>query len=715
MMSEDLSNKEKVQLICKLLKKKGRKIFGNELRYHNQKVHGTQKGIVFGERRLPPRRVVYQEAEPCLLIGSPQETVNVLAPTIVVAERPMFVYDDTGDLWSKTASTQKAFEQNMGDEAEILFSTEWVPIKIQPLCTDGSASRWNPFLEIRLGTKYEWEDTESLLRFMMDFPEGSVGGDPFWQDCALEFMEGLVLHLLYKAWKDEHYRGVYGDDRKKAPVPTPKMLLDILSMPDITPVLEEMRDYAHISLDDFFGGDYLSPETFKDEPWKFYCPLEAAYGEYIKDFSWFSEELGVQISSLEELRMAYRMQEEPGDYLWMNEVPDADEPPEYRKPWRHMLTHPKAYEAATAMLNMSDLLRHHVIQMAKAALHVYQNPIIQKNTEASDFWMDDYLQMDGMVTTVYFLADHSKGGEALANLFLSTLLHKMTTGDKDWKMWQEPLLLLDDFPAMGRVSNLLKAMQESSKAGYKICLTCRSIEEVQTVYQDEASILQSCRMVGCFAPEAGNAKTVSYIKGKLSYGEDLTDYDLEQKLQGRMLVLEQGRKPWFVKQSTFEDDLDIHLRMGYPPPSKSVVKALRYDGNSLLYMIFEKASQIWSKSEKERMDSEAEAQGLTEKEYCQTEWDKKEKKQQEFEEAVLREEAKLEEELAANQAEHPVSPVSVEEDEYNDPPLSPEVRDRVREKIGDMIKADLKEVADPIQLKAMKLEFIKRFLKQKKL
>lgn len=59
-------------------------------------------------------------------------------------------------------------------------------LKFEPLCTDGSAARWNPLAEIDFRTFEELSDVSTVVSVMAK-PNGEKkgGGDPFWDNSAI--------------------------------------------------------------------------------------------------------------------------------------------------------------------------------------------------------------------------------------------------------------------------------------------------------------------------------------------------------------------------------------------------------------------------------------------------------------------------------------------------------------------------------------------------
>lgn len=669
------------------------------------------EGIVLGGKRLPPRRVVYKGDGHLLLVGSSEEAERLLAQTVLTNARTMIIYDATGTLWDKTSGGQKHVGKPQGKwDRDYPFWIEGKSVKIQPFCTDGSAARWNPLLEIRLGTVHEWEDTELIVRDMMIFPSGAKDADTYWQEASIDFVEGLVLHLLYKARKEYEKP------------PSPKTLVDVLATTDIYSLLREMMGYAHIKEAEFFGcREFLEWEPGAD-PREFCCPLETAYGEYIHDFKPYEEELGVSsINSLDEMRIAIHARREIEGQVYFDEygIDDIDS----ISPWHRLLIHPKVFNAASTMDAMPDVVRECVLHTAKMALHAYQNPIVQKNTETSDFVIDDLKDKSVLDenNAVYFIPTGStaQNGQVMGKLFMDVFFQKIWGDNGAFDFWHNPLILMNDFPAAGKIQGVSDSLQKKAKMPYQMYLTCRKMEDIKATYGDEAAFLRGFSLIGCFAPDAGSAETVAYIKDGLGIDADTPPRELARILEKRILVREQGKGQRIVLQSDFKGDINLQALMNYPPLVKSDVLQNHITSDYLLQDIFEAASREQKEKTEDETKAKAAVVGQTVQEYLEAGAKRANNLEAKFKREIMekdREEARARAEKAQEEARGKRVDEIVREKLTSDaPPLMPYARDLMRKNISDMMKVDIREVSNPIEFKKEKIESIKQFLKQEKL
>lgn len=259
---------------------KGRKIVKNS-------------GVVVGRNPYNKEIMLHDGPEHILLMAPTRsgKGVNTIIPTGLVWKASIFFFDPKGELWAMTSGYRK----------QVLHQKV---MKFEPLCIDGSTNRWNPLAEINFRTNEEISDVSTIVSVMVK-PDGEKkgGGDPFWDNSASNLLNGVIMHLMYKHYKEN------------LPLPSPTDIMSFLSSPDkdTNELFDDMMTYQHISPDEFLERehnvvklDYLGnpcknpdgspvfvqkvnekgePVTDKDgnpvyEREKYSNPLREIYGEY---------------------------------------------------------------------------------------------------------------------------------------------------------------------------------------------------------------------------------------------------------------------------------------------------------------------------------------------------------------------------------------------------------------------------------------------------
>ena len=127
-------------------------------------------------------------------------------------------------------------------------------------------------------------------------------------------------------------------------------------------------------------------------------------------------------------------------------------------------THPVVAGAARALLNKSDNERSSVVSSAVKFLNLYRDPIVAANTETCDFALTDLLGADRPVS-LYLTTPPSDiiRTRPLLRLLLNQLGRRLTETLDAGGMSGSPrpprlLLMLDEFPALGRLDFLQTAL-----------------------------------------------------------------------------------------------------------------------------------------------------------------------------------------------------------------------------------------------------------------
>lgn len=140
--------------------------------------------------------------------------VGWVLPTLLTWPGSVLVHDIKGENWALSAGWR---QRTLGS----------LCLRFDPTCKDGSAARFNPLLEIRLGSD-EARDAQNVADMLVD-PDGR-GAKDHWDLTAQELLVGAILHVLYVG-RDRSLRGC----------------LDLLSHPSlpIENVLNQMIDIEH--------------------------------------------------------------------------------------------------------------------------------------------------------------------------------------------------------------------------------------------------------------------------------------------------------------------------------------------------------------------------------------------------------------------------------------------------------------------------------------
>ena len=157
--------------------------------------------------------------------------------------------------------------------------------------------------------------------------------------------------------------------------------------------------------------------------------------------------------------------------------------------------HPVVASAARELLNKSENERSGVLSTAMSFLGLYRDPIVSSVTARCDWRIDDLVGPDGPVT-LYLVVPPSDISRTrpLIRLILNQIGRRLTEGLETARHRPRLLLMLDEFPALGRLDFFEQAM--AFMAGYRIraVLVAQSLNQIAKAYGDNNAILDNCHV-----------------------------------------------------------------------------------------------------------------------------------------------------------------------------------------------------------------------------
>jgi type IV secretion system protein VirD4 len=180
--------------------------------------------------------------------------------------------------------------------------------------------------------------------------------------------------------------------------------------------------------------------------------------------------------------------------------------------------HPVVAQTARAMLNKSENELSGVVSSAKAALTLYEDPLVAANTARSDFRVADLMNAKHPVS-LYLVVPPSDLDRTrpLVRLMLNQMGKRLTEklDVKGAGYAHRLLMLLDEFPTLGRLSFFEGALAFSAGYGIKCFLICQSLNQLEAAYGRDNSIVDNCHVRMAYAANrAETAKTISELMGQ---------------------------------------------------------------------------------------------------------------------------------------------------------------------------------------------------------
>lgn len=172
-------------------------------------------------------------------------------------------------------------------------------------------------------------------------------------------------------------------------------------------------------------------------------------------------------------------------------------------------THPVVAAAARDMLNKSENERSGVLSTAMSFLSLYRDPIVARNTEDSDFEILDLMRKESPMS-LYLVIPPSDINRLrpLFRLMINQICRRLTEELNPAGNKHRLLLMLDEFPALGRLDFFESALGVIAGYGIKAMLISQSTNQLDKTYGMKNSIIDNTHVRVFYAPntiETGEA------------------------------------------------------------------------------------------------------------------------------------------------------------------------------------------------------------------
>ncbi|QYM71697.1 conjugal transfer protein TraG [Pseudochrobactrum sp. Wa41.01b-1] len=188
--------------------------------------------------------------------------------------------------------------------------------------------------------------------------------------------------------------------------------------------------------------------------------------------------------------------------------------------------HPVIASSARELLNKSDNERSGVLSTAMSFLGLYRDPVVARVTARCDWRIADLVGAKKPVS-LYLVVPPSdiNRTKPLIRLILNQigrrLTEELTASGKRHRL----LLMLDEFPALGRLDFFESALAFMAGYGLKGFLIAQSLNQIERAYGPNNAILDNCHVRVSFATnDERTAKRVSDALGTATELRDSTNY-----------------------------------------------------------------------------------------------------------------------------------------------------------------------------------------------
>jgi len=188
--------------------------------------------------------------------------------------------------------------------------------------------------------------------------------------------------------------------------------------------------------------------------------------------------------------------------------------------------HPVVASAARELLNKSDNERSGVLSTAMSFLGLYRDPGVAEVTRRCDWRISDLVGR-GQPVTLYLVVPPSdiNRTKPLIRLLLNQIGRRLTEDLQANTDRHRLLLMLDEFPALGRLDFFESALAFMAGYGLKAFLIAQSLNQIEKAYGPNNSILDNCHVRVSFATnDERTAKRVSDSLGTATEMKAMKNY-----------------------------------------------------------------------------------------------------------------------------------------------------------------------------------------------
>ncbi len=260
--------------------------------------------------------------------------------------------------------------------------------------------------------------------------------------------------------------------------------------------------------------------------------------------------------------------------------------------------HPAVAAAARELLNKSDNERSGVLSTAMSFLGLYRDPIVARATGRCDWRIADLVAADRPMS-LYLVVPPSdiSRTKPLIRLLLNQVGRRLTEDLQARQGRRRLLMMLDEFPALGRLDFFESALAFMAGYGVKAFLIAQSLNQIEKAYGVSNALLDNCHVRVAFAAnDERTAKRISDTLGTATEQRAMRNYaghrlspwlghlmvsrqetarplltpgEVMQLPADEALVLVSGCAPIRARKARYFTDPELHRRILPPPDHKA--------------------------------------------------------------------------------------------------------------------------------------------------
>jgi len=262
--------------------------------------------------------------------------------------------------------------------------------------------------------------------------------------------------------------------------------------------------------------------------------------------------------------------------------------------------HPVAQQSAQSFLNKADAEASGVLSTALSFLSLYKDDVVAANTRVSDFTITGLMEQK---TSLYLVVPPSDKDrlKPLTRLIVNQVTRRLTEGmefnaDGSGKSRypHRLLLVLDEFPSLGKLDIFQEALAFIAGYGLKALLIVQDLSQLYAAYGKDESIMSNCHIRIAYAPnKIETAELLSKMTGKATVTHTQRQYsgnrlavvlqhvNTNEQIVGRSLlepdeamrlpaddeiVFIAGHSPVYCQKIKYYSDPNFSNRIKFSPP-----------------------------------------------------------------------------------------------------------------------------------------------------
>lgn len=221
-----------------------------------------------------------------------------------------------------------------------------------------------------------------------------------------------------------------------------------------------------------------------------------------------------EIASLPDVAFALSDPTQPIDSFYNAMVGNAHAPPGL---YGKTKNHPVIAAAGRDMLDRPEEERGSVLSTAKSFLTLYRDPLIRRNISRSDFKISDLMNRERPVSLYLVVSAEDKDRmKPLIRIILNQIVRVLLRPELKFQDGQpasphrHPLLLmLDEFPSLGKLEVFQESLAVIAAYGIKAYLIMQDVAQLWSIYGREQTIMSNLHLITAFAPN--NLETAEWL------------------------------------------------------------------------------------------------------------------------------------------------------------------------------------------------------------